>query len=47
MAPNMSGMAAVDQPKAMYLAELALDMAQQVLKKGGSFTTKVFHGEGF
>lgn len=47
MAPNMSGMTAVDQPRAMYLAELALDMARQVLKPGGVFLTKVFQGEGF
>ncbi|WP_426414730.1 23S rRNA (uridine(2552)-2'-O)-methyltransferase RlmE [Aestuariirhabdus sp. LZHN29] len=47
MAPNMSGMTAVDQPRAMYLAELALDMARQVLKPGGTFLTKVFQGEGF
>ncbi|RRJ83346.1 23S rRNA (uridine(2552)-2'-O)-methyltransferase RlmE [Aestuariirhabdus litorea] len=47
MAPNMSGMTAVDQPRAMYLAELALDMARQVLKPGGTFLTKVFQGAGF
>ncbi len=47
MAPNMSGMSAIDQPKAMYLVELALDMARQVLKPGGHFVAKVFHGEGF
>ena len=47
MAPNMSGMADVDQPRAMYLVELALDMAQQVLSKGGCFVAKVFQGEGF
>jgi 23S rRNA (uridine2552-2'-O)-methyltransferase len=47
MAPNMSGMSAVDQPRAMYLVELALDMARQVLRPGGSFVAKVFHGEGF
>ncbi|MAT52653.1 MAG: 23S rRNA (uridine(2552)-2'-O)-methyltransferase RlmE [Porticoccaceae bacterium] len=47
MAPNMSGMKAVDQPKAMYLVELALDMAHQVLKPGGGFVAKVFQGEGF
>ncbi|WP_018274601.1 23S rRNA (uridine(2552)-2'-O)-methyltransferase RlmE [Teredinibacter turnerae] len=47
MAPNMSGVAAVDQPKSMYLVELALDMAKQVLKPGGTFVCKVFHGEGF
>ena len=47
MAPNMSGMAAVDIPKAMGLVELALDMAQKVLRPGGVFVTKVFQGEGF
>ncbi len=47
MAPNMSGMAAVDQPRAMYLVELAFAMAQQVLAPGGSFVAKVFQGEGF
>jgi 23S rRNA (uridine2552-2'-O)-methyltransferase len=47
MAPNMSGMSAVDQPGAMYLVELALDMARQVLKPGGNYAAKVFHGEGF
>ena len=47
MAPNMSGMSAVDQPQSMYLVELALDMARQVLATGGSFVAKVFQGEGF
>ncbi len=47
MAPNMSGMAAVDQPRAMYLVELALDLAGHTLKPGGSFLAKVFQGEGF
>lgn len=47
MAPNMSGMAAVDIPKAMGLVELALDMAQRVLRPGGVFVAKVFQGEGF
>lgn len=47
MAPNMSGMAAIDQPQAMHLAELALDLAQQTLAPGGRFLTKVFQGEGF
>jgi 23S rRNA (uridine2552-2'-O)-methyltransferase len=47
MAPNMSGLPAVDQPRAMYLMELAVDMAGKVLKPGGSFLSKVFHGEGF
>ncbi|MCW8925924.1 MAG: 23S rRNA (uridine(2552)-2'-O)-methyltransferase RlmE [Xanthomonadales bacterium] len=47
MAPNMSGVGAVDQPRAMYLAELALAFAEQWLEPGGSFVVKVFHGEGF
>lgn len=47
MAPNMSGMTAVDQPRAMYLAELALDMARAALKPGGAVIFKVFQGEGF
>ena len=47
MAPNMSGVSAVDLPRAMYLVELALDLAQQVLLPGGSFVAKIFHGEGF
>ncbi|MDJ0750360.1 MAG: 23S rRNA (uridine(2552)-2'-O)-methyltransferase RlmE [Woeseiaceae bacterium] len=47
MAPNISGTRAVDQPRSMYLVELALDMARQVLRPGGSFVCKVFQGEGF
>ena len=47
MAPNMSGMTAVDQPRSMYLVELAVDMARKVLAPGGSFVAKVFQGEGF
>lgn len=47
MAPNISGLKAVDQPRAMYLAELALDFAVQTLKPGGDFLVKIFHGEGF
>ena len=47
MAPNISGLKAVDQPRAMYLAELALDFARGVLKPGGDFLVKAFQGEGF
>ena len=47
MAPNMSGMSAMDQPRSMYLVELALDMARSVLSPGGAFVTKIFQGEGF
>ncbi len=47
MAPNISGMRAVDQPRAMYLVELAQDFARQHLRKGGTLLMKVFQGEGF
>lgn len=47
MAPNMSGQASIDQPSAMGLVELALDLARQILKPGGDFLVKVFQGEGF
>ncbi|MDH5474005.1 MAG: 23S rRNA methyltransferase, partial [Gammaproteobacteria bacterium] len=47
MAPNMSGMNAVDIPRAMYMAELALDLAVQVLNPGGGLLVKLFQGEGF
>ena len=46
MAPNMSGTVGIDQPRAMYLSELALDMARRVLKIGGTFVVKVFQGVG-
>jgi 23S rRNA (uridine2552-2'-O)-methyltransferase len=46
LAPNISGNKAVDQPKSMYLAELALELTRQVLKPKGSFVCKVFQGEG-
>ncbi len=47
MAPNISGNKAMDQPRSIYLAELALDTAQTVLKKGGTFLIKMFQGTGF
>ncbi|WP_026878316.1 23S rRNA (uridine(2552)-2'-O)-methyltransferase RlmE [Ignatzschineria larvae DSM 13226] len=47
MAPNMSGIKGVDQPKTMYLLELALDFIQGNLKPGGDYLLKVFQGEGF
>lgn len=46
MAPNTSGMAAVDQPRMIYLCELAVDFALQVLDEGGALIMKVFQGEG-
>jgi len=47
MAPNMSGVREADQPRAMYLCELALDLAGRVLAPGGDFLIKIFQGEGF
>ncbi|MFT3905251.1 MAG: 23S rRNA (uridine(2552)-2'-O)-methyltransferase RlmE [Steroidobacteraceae bacterium] len=47
MAPNMSGMDAIDMPRSIYLAELAVDMAALVLKPGGSALMKLFQGSGF
>jgi 23S rRNA (uridine2552-2'-O)-methyltransferase len=47
MAPNISGVSAVDQPRAMYLCELALDFCQQHLTPGGGMVIKLFQGEGF
>lgn len=47
MAPNLSGIESVDQPRSIELAELALDLAVNTLKKEGGFLTKVFQGAGF
>ena len=47
MAPNLSGVVATDQARAMYLAELALDLAEQLLRPQGDFVTKLFQGTGF
>ena len=46
MAPNISGQRAVDQPRSMHLAELAMDLCREVLKEGGDFVCKLFQGEG-
>ena len=47
MAPNKSGVDAVDMPRAMYLSELAMDFADQHLRTGGNFLIKLFQGVGF
>lgn len=47
MAPNFSGIRAVDLPRAVYLAEVALDFALEVLAPDGGLLVKLFHGEGF
>ena len=47
MAPNLSGNKAVDQPAMIYLAELALELAEKVLSSNGVFIAKLFQGQGF
>ncbi|MEC9375071.1 MAG: SAM-dependent methyltransferase [Pseudomonadota bacterium] len=47
IAPNISGVRSIDQPKSMHLAELALDLCYKVLKYKGNFLIKIFQGEGF
>ena len=47
MAPNISGIDSVDQPQAIYLAELATDFSLNMLAADGSLLVKLFHGAGF
>ena len=47
MAPNLSGMDSVDQPKSIHLAELAFDLAREFLTPDGVFVSKLFQGAGF
>jgi 23S rRNA (uridine2552-2'-O)-methyltransferase len=46
ISPNITGIDVADQASSMYLTELALDMARQVLKPKGNFVTKLFQGGG-
>lgn len=46
MAPNLSGQRCIDLPRSIHLLELALDCAEKILKPGGTFLFKAFHGEG-
>ena len=46
MAPNLSGMKAIDQPRAIYLVELAIEFASMTLRSGGGLLVKCFEGEG-
>ena len=47
MAPNTSGIKGVDQPRGIYLNELALDFARRCLRPGGDLLLKAFQGEGY
>ena len=46
MSPNLSGIREIDQPRGIYLTELAVDFASHVLAKGGNLVIKTFQGEG-
>lgn len=46
MAPNVTGVETIDQPRSIYLCELSLDMARMILKPGGAFVAKLFQGDG-
>lgn len=47
MAPNLSGIRSIDLPRAIYLAEIAVDLVKQVLRHNGSFLVKLFQGYGY
>lgn len=47
LSPNISGVRVADQARSMGLAELALELARQVLRPGGALVVKLFHGAGF
>ena len=47
LAQNRAGIDAIDQPRALELAELALDLSVRVLRPGGTLLVKVFQGAGF
>lgn len=46
MAPNLTGISSIDQPRSLVLAELALDFALSALRDGGDFLVKLFQGQG-
>ncbi len=47
MAPNVTGVRHVDQPRILHLVELALELSEKILTSGGGLVTKVFHGQGY
>jgi len=46
MAPNISGVDAIDQPRSLQVAEMVLDVARKVLHPGGDMLIKLFQGAG-
>lgn len=47
MAPNLSGITAVDAVRISHVCDLALEFAQRFLKPNGALLVKSFHGSGF
>ena len=47
IAPNLSGISEIDQPRSLGLAELALELAKSILKPGAYFLVKLFNGSGY
>lgn len=47
MAPNISGVRTIDQPRSLHLAELALELARDILQPGGDLLIKLFQGQGY
>jgi 23S rRNA (uridine2552-2'-O)-methyltransferase len=47
MAPNISGVASMDQARAVGLAEIALEFASARLAPEGAFLVKIFQGAGY
>ncbi len=47
MAPNLSGMKSIDQPRSNTLMQTAFEIVQTVLKIKGNFLVKCFQGVGF
>ncbi len=46
MAPNLSGMKQIDQPRSAYLVELAIQLCDHILRRGGCLVSKCFEGAG-
>jgi len=47
LSPNLSGVEAADQARAVHLGELALEFAKSWLQPKGDLVVKAFQGEGF
>jgi 23S rRNA (uridine2552-2'-O)-methyltransferase len=47
MSPNISGQYSMDQAKSVYLAMMAFNVANKILKTSGHMVVKIFQGEDF